>query len=59
MKKDELIFLAIAVAALGASLSYEVTTKRWDPSQSADSSIETAAQAQVTDAPAAPASTAH
>ncbi|HEX2675525.1 MAG TPA: hypothetical protein VHM19_02770 [Polyangiales bacterium] len=32
MKKDELIFLALAVTAFTASLSYEVTSKRWNPS---------------------------
>ncbi len=36
MKKDELIFLAIAATVLGASLSYEVKSQRFHPRPTAE-----------------------
>ncbi len=33
MKKDELIFLAIAATVLGASMTYEIQSQRWKPGQ--------------------------
>lgn len=35
MKKDELIFLAIAATVLGASMTYEIQSQRWKPNQAA------------------------